>query len=559
MTTGVELATAWVRLVPTTEGVQENVTKALAPAEAAGEEAGKRTGSKFSGAAKVAMLAGLAGLTAGVVKIFQTGMEELKFGEQINAQTEQLIANTGFKGTVAEINDVTLALSKLSGISEEDLQAAGNNILKFGDVSEDAYARAVSSINDLGASGKDVAGVSEALGKALADPAAAAALLKRQGVLLNDEQKAMIENLSAAGDKAGAQAVILDALEGTYGGMAEAAGGTLQGNLNKLNNAFENLSGDLVSSMMPAIEGFVGMLQGLVGWLGANQGVIIAVAAIIGVTLVAAFIAWAASIWATTIALLANPITWIILAIIALIAAVVLLVMNWDQVVAFITDIWSGFISWITGVIEGFVGWWNGIWTAVGAWIASVWNGIVAAVRAAWTAVYNWLLGAVVGFMSWWNGIWKGIGNTIRDVFGAIGGFISGVWSGIVGGIRGYVNTIIRLINGMINGVNGIVGTVGAAIGLTVRIPNIPMLADGGTITRGGSVIVGERGPELLNLPRGASVNPDIAAGGLGPGDHLVLEVDGQQMDAYVRAKAANVSRAQSRERRTSLEMGSRR
>jgi hypothetical protein len=34
------------------------------------------------------------------------------------------------------------------------------------------------------------------------------------------------------------------------------------------------------------------------------------------------------------------------------------------------------------------------------------------------------------------------------------------------------------------------------------------MLADGGNIYRGGAAIVGEAGPELLNLPRGASVTP---------------------------------------------------
>jgi hypothetical protein len=558
MATGVELATAWLRLVPTTEGIQDNVADALKPAEKAAEDAGKKSGSRFSGAAKVAMLAGLAGLTAGVVNIFQTGMEELKFGEQINAQTEQLIANTGFKGTVSQINDVTLALSQLSGISEEDLQSAGNNILKFGDVSEDTYERAVSSINDLGASGKDVAGVSEALGKALADPATAAALLKRQGVLLNDEQKALIDSFTESGDKAAAQGVILDALESSYGGMAEAAGGTLQGNLNKLGNAWENLAGDIVAMAMPAVEGFTGMLQGLVGWLSENQGVIVAVAALIGVTLVAAFIAWAASIWATTIALLANPITWIILAIIALIAAIVLLVMNWDQVVAFLTEIWSGFISWITGVIEGFVAWWNSIWAAVGKWIGDVWRNIVNTIQVAWMLVSNWVMGAVNGFLGWWGVIWQTVGRVWESIWSGLGSFVRGVWSGIVGFIRGYINSIIGMINGIIDGINGVAGAVGDAIGVSLRIPRIPMLAEGGTITRSGAVIVGERGPELLNLPRGASVNPDIAGGGSMPDTLIVVDTDGQLV-ARMQVEAAKTGQAQSIARRTQLEMGSRR
>jgi hypothetical protein len=66
-------------------------------------------------------------------------------------------------------------------------------------------------------------------------------------------------------------------------------------------------------------------------------------------------------------------------------------------------------------------------------------------------------------------------------------------------------------VNGVIDGINGLVGAAGAALGLTLKIPRIPMLAEGGVITGSGSVIVGERGPEILNLPRGASVDPDIS------------------------------------------------
>ena len=38
--------------------------------------------------------------------------------------------------------------------------------------------------------------------------------------------------------------------------------------------------------------------------------------------------------------------------------------------------------------------------------------------------------------------------------------------------------------------------------------PNIPGLAHGGAVTRGGAAIVGERGPEMVSLPAGAVVSP---------------------------------------------------
>jgi hypothetical protein len=46
-----------------------------------------------------------------------------------------------------------------------------------------------------------------------------------------------------------------------------------------------------------------------------------------------------------------------------------------------------------------------------------------------------------------------------------------------------------------------------------VNFSPIPLLAEGGIVTRPGSAVVGEEGPELLNLPSGASVVPLNQAG----------------------------------------------
>ena len=47
------------------------------------------------------------------------------------------------------------------------------------------------------------------------------------------------------------------------------------------------------------------------------------------------------------------------------------------------------------------------------------------------------------------------------------------------------------------------------------NLNEIPQLADGGTAVQPGIALVGERGPELLHLPRGAQVTPLDSAGGL--------------------------------------------
>jgi hypothetical protein len=44
--------------------------------------------------------------------------------------------------------------------------------------------------------------------------------------------------------------------------------------------------------------------------------------------------------------------------------------------------------------------------------------------------------------------------------------------------------------------------------GVSLNIPKIPTLWKGSNYTMGGLTLVGEQGPELVNMPRGASVTP---------------------------------------------------
>lgn len=87
---------------------------------------------------------------------------------------------------------------------------------------------------------------------------------------------------------------------------------------------------------------------------------------------------------------------------------------------------------------------------------------------------------------------------------------IKGIWDGLVLIIKAPLNGLIGLINGFIGNINKIkipdwVPGVG---GKGINIPEIPLLAKGGRINTSGGVIVGDAGPELLELPAGARVTP---------------------------------------------------
>ncbi len=104
-----------------------------------------------------------------------------------------------------------------------------------------------------------------------------------------------------------------------------------------------------------------------------------------------------------------------------------------------------------------------------------------------------------------WGDAWENVKEIFKNVF-----------EGIVNVAKIPLNSMITLINKFIKGLNKIqvpdwVPGVG---GKGINIPEIPKLADGGEILQTGKAIVGEMGPELLELPKGAKVKPLDKTGG---------------------------------------------
>ncbi len=93
MSEGVELATAWVRLVPSVEGITDSVTSALIPGEKAAGESGKRAGGLFSNKLKGAL--GVTAIVGGVVAAF-TGLYQV--GGIFDDITDTIRTGTGAQG-----------------------------------------------------------------------------------------------------------------------------------------------------------------------------------------------------------------------------------------------------------------------------------------------------------------------------------------------------------------------------------------------------------------------------------------------------------------------------
>jgi len=162
-----------------------------------------------------------------------------------------------------------------------------------------------------------------------------------------------------------------------------------------------------------------------------------------------------------------------------IIAAIVIIAKNWDDIVELFKIGWE----WLSGVFakwwEGFVEFWAGIWDGIKNTATGAWEGIV--------------------------GFFTKAKDKIVGIFTGIKDGILGVWQGIVNGIKGFINKIIGAINGMIGGMNKLKWDVPDWVPLIggktwgVNIPKIPLLDTGGQV-RGPGVF--EVGPGVTEVVR---------------------------------------------------------
>lgn len=200
-----------------------------------------------------------------------------------------------------------------------------------------------------------------------------------------------------------------------------------------------------------------------------------------------------------------------------IIAAVILLIKNWDKVKAKVKEVFPNIEQQIATTMEH---------------VKNIFNGVVNALKIAWGLVapiftIGWEVIKSV-FIEGLSFIGNIIGNVIQVISGIVD-FITGVftgnwelaWQGVVDIFDGIFNGLVTLakapINGVISLVNGFISGlnkfkvpdwVPGIGGKGINIPLIPKLAEGTDYWKGGIVQVHEKGGEIIDLPRGSRVYP---------------------------------------------------
>jgi hypothetical protein len=139
------------------------------------------------------------------------------------------LANSGkdVKTASAELQKAASYLQTISNFGDEAiLEGVTKELLKFGSISDSIFQRtqrlALDLAEDMGGGEGSLAAASKQLGVALEDPVLGMTRLRRSGVLFTETQQALIKSYVEGGEKAKAQAVVLEALEQKIGGVAQA-------------------------------------------------------------------------------------------------------------------------------------------------------------------------------------------------------------------------------------------------------------------------------------------------------------------------------------------------
>lgn len=196
---------------------------------------------------------------------------------RVEAQLDAVLRSTGeAAGLNAEqLKTMAAEMQRSTQFGDEAVIGMQNLLLTFTNIggSGGIFERTTKVALDVStAMGMDLKSSALQLGKALNDPATGLSMLTRVGITFSEEQKAVIKQLQATGDMAGAQTVILQELERQFGGSAEAMRDTFAGSVEAAQNSFGDLQEQIGRLVIenPVVTAAIQKFSDFVAELGAG-------------------------------------------------------------------------------------------------------------------------------------------------------------------------------------------------------------------------------------------------------------------------------------------------
>lgn len=395
--------------------------------------------------------------------------------------------------TLEQLQETAEGLRNLTGVDDDEiLKKVTANLLTFGNVSGDVFDRAQASIVDISARlGGDLQSATMMVGKALNDPIKGLGALRKTGIQFTEQQQEQIKTMAAAGDAAGAQAIMLAELERQFGGAAKAAADAdiwtpMKTALMDLEGAFEPLIRDVVTPAITAVAGltkaFATLPTPMIGFIAVAATVAAALGPIlVGVAAVVASIgaigtaiaAGGAAAAFATFAIAAAP-------FIAAIAAIGIAVFVFrdelapifaafaQQVKAAIGPSMPALINAARTAFTAFMDTMSAVFAIVGPILAAMGRefilhfgpvlvGVLRTLMAVVTTVFDVIgqaLRVVAALLKGdWAGAWNAAGTLVMSLISGLGRIVEAVFPGIMGHVRRMVDGVREWFGARLGGI----------------------------------------------------------------------------------------------------------
>ena len=195
-------------------------------------------------------LSGMSGMIAGALGGVSVGYA-LKSSLQAYMEQEDALSKLagvldstgGAAGyNVRQLDAYASELQSMTTFADDAIESAMTLLATFRNVKGGVFKDATKAALDMATVlGGDATAAAGQLGKALNNPKQGLASLGRLGIVFSDQQKQQIENYQKQGNLAAAQKMILDEIQKKYGGAAQAAAGTVSGQLKQAANIFGDI------------------------------------------------------------------------------------------------------------------------------------------------------------------------------------------------------------------------------------------------------------------------------------------------------------------------------
>jgi hypothetical protein len=327
--------------------------------DASGVEKAKKEFAQLDGAAaktkfafKKALIpatAAVAGLGAALFDATKGAMEDAAAQDQLANNLRRATGAT--EQQIAANEDWISTQGTLLGITDSELRPVLAKLARAtGDVTKaQQYANAAMDI--AASTGKPLATVTDAITKAMGGNLGALAKLA-------PEYRQMIKD---GADFETVMSLIAD----TTGGAATEAANTAQGQFKRLGVALDETKESVGAALLPAIEAVLPYLTKFGDWAAKHPGIIIAVGAAFGLL--------AASIMAVNLAMSLNPVSLIVIGIVALGAALVVAYNKFETFRNIVNAVFDG-IKFGFNILKTYFTTILGIYKTIFNTIASLWN-----------------------------------------------------------------------------------------------------------------------------------------------------------------------------------------